>query len=251
MKRFALLTSMSLCFVASTVSAQEVTLQNDSIAAGGSGNVQLGFINGEFGAATFYPDFSMFPLQIKRVQIGWSALIPGQAQNNVQDGIFIYEGTPSASNAAIFVSDPIQLTPQFLNEYDFENEAIIIANPAPITVGMKFSDAPNGSFLAASLVTDLDGCQPNKNFIFAVPGGWVPSCSFGVTGDFNIRIVVEHIELPCYPDCDNNGTLNVFDYICFGNAFATAQFYADCDGNGSLNVFDYICFGNEYSVGCP
>ena len=27
--------------------------------------------------------------------------------------------------------------------------------------------------------------------------------------------------------------------------------YADCDGSGSLNIFDYICFGNEYAAGCP
>ncbi|MCA9278678.1 MAG: endonuclease/exonuclease/phosphatase family protein [Phycisphaeraceae bacterium] len=55
----------------------------------------------------------------------------------------------------------------------------------------------------------------------------------------------------CYPDCDENNTLNVFDYICFGNAYASQQIYADCDGSGSFNVFDYICFGNAYATGCP
>ncbi|MCA9278964.1 MAG: hypothetical protein H6815_13385 [Phycisphaeraceae bacterium] len=55
----------------------------------------------------------------------------------------------------------------------------------------------------------------------------------------------------CYPDCDANGTLNVFDYICFGNAYSIGHTYADCDNNGTLNVFDYICFGNAYANGCP
>ncbi|MCA9278023.1 MAG: hypothetical protein H6815_04455 [Phycisphaeraceae bacterium] len=55
----------------------------------------------------------------------------------------------------------------------------------------------------------------------------------------------------CYADCDQNGTLNIFDYICFGNAYAAGQAYADCDGSGSLNIFDYICFGNKYAAGCP
>ncbi|MCA9279585.1 MAG: hypothetical protein H6815_00855 [Phycisphaeraceae bacterium] len=59
----------------------------------------------------------------------------------------------------------------------------------------------------------------------------------------------------CYADCDANSTLNIFDYICFGNAYAgspTSQLYsADCDGSGSLNIFDYICFGNAYAAGCP
>ncbi|MCA9279576.1 MAG: PEP-CTERM sorting domain-containing protein [Phycisphaeraceae bacterium] len=27
--------------------------------------------------------------------------------------------------------------------------------------------------------------------------------------------------------------------------------YADCDENGSLNIFDYICFGNAFAAGCP
>ncbi|MCA9277743.1 MAG: peptidase S8 [Phycisphaeraceae bacterium] len=55
----------------------------------------------------------------------------------------------------------------------------------------------------------------------------------------------------CYADCDGSGSLNVFDYICFGNEYAAGNSYADCDGSGSLNVFDYICFGNEYAAGCP
>lgn len=55
----------------------------------------------------------------------------------------------------------------------------------------------------------------------------------------------------CYADCDNNATLNIFDYICFANAYATGSSAADCDNNGTLNVFDYICFGGDYAAGCP
>ncbi|MCA9278624.1 MAG: hypothetical protein R3B58_03340 [Phycisphaerales bacterium] len=57
----------------------------------------------------------------------------------------------------------------------------------------------------------------------------------------------------CYADCDANGMLNIFDYICFGNAFASSapeNDFADCDLNGQLNIFDYICFGNLYQAGC-
>ncbi|MCA9278036.1 MAG: hypothetical protein H6815_04520 [Phycisphaeraceae bacterium] len=55
----------------------------------------------------------------------------------------------------------------------------------------------------------------------------------------------------CYADCDSSGSLNIFDYICFGNEYVAGTSYADCDGSGSLNVFDYICFGNAYAAGCP
>ncbi|MCA9278058.1 MAG: hypothetical protein H6815_04630 [Phycisphaeraceae bacterium] len=55
----------------------------------------------------------------------------------------------------------------------------------------------------------------------------------------------------CTADCDCNAVLNIFDYICFGNEYASSTQYADCDGNGNLNIFDYICFGNAYAAGCP
>ncbi|MCA9277558.1 MAG: hypothetical protein H6815_02080 [Phycisphaeraceae bacterium] len=63
------------------------------------------------------------------------------------------------------------------------------------------------------------------------------------------NIVIE--EKACYPDCDGSGSLDLFDYICFGNAYAMQDPYADCDGSGQLNIFDYICFGNAYAAGCP
>lgn len=54
----------------------------------------------------------------------------------------------------------------------------------------------------------------------------------------------------CYPDCDMDGELSIFDYICYGNAYALEYQYADCDGNGVFTVFDYICFGTAYATGC-
>ena len=68
------------------------------------------------------------------------------------------------------------------------------------------------------------------------------------------RLIRDIVDAPvscCYADCDSSGTLNIFDYICFGNEYAASTSYADCDGNGSLNIFDYICYGNAYAAGCP
>ncbi|MFG0285891.1 MAG: hypothetical protein ACF8R7_15855 [Phycisphaerales bacterium JB039] len=55
----------------------------------------------------------------------------------------------------------------------------------------------------------------------------------------------------CYPDCDGNGELDFFDFLCFQNAFATGDRYADCDGTGALDFFDFLCFQNAFAVGCP
>ncbi|MFG0282831.1 MAG: GC-type dockerin domain-anchored protein [Phycisphaerales bacterium JB039] len=55
----------------------------------------------------------------------------------------------------------------------------------------------------------------------------------------------------CYPDCDESGSLDFFDFLCFQNAFAAGDPYADCDGTGALDFFDFLCFQNEFAAGCP
>ncbi|MCA9279874.1 MAG: VCBS repeat-containing protein [Phycisphaeraceae bacterium] len=69
--------------------------------------------------------------------------------------------------------------------------------------------------------------------------------------DSGVSLLRNHQQALCYADCDNDKNLDIFDYICFGNAYSASELYADCDGNGLLNVFDYICFGNAYAAGCP
>ncbi|MFG0285892.1 MAG: hypothetical protein ACF8R7_15860 [Phycisphaerales bacterium JB039] len=55
----------------------------------------------------------------------------------------------------------------------------------------------------------------------------------------------------CYVDCDGNGELDFFDFLCFQNAFATGDPYADCDDTGALDFFDFLCFQNAFAIGCP
>lgn len=56
---------------------------------------------------------------------------------------------------------------------------------------------------------------------------------------------------PCYADCDGNGRLDIFDFLCFLNAFLEGDPYADCDGSGELSIFDFLCFQNAFLEGCP
>ena len=81
-----------------------------------------------------------------------------------------------------------------------------------------------------------------------ISGGFVFVC----LGDAGVSIIdISTCQQACYADCDESGALTIFDYICFGNAYAGNEPYADCDNSGSLNVFDYICYGNAYAAGCP
>lgn len=70
----------------------------------------------------------------------------------------------------------------------------------------------------------------------------------------------------CYANCDGSTVepiLNVEDFTCFINEFASAQslphsqqltHYANCDGSTTapvLNVDDFTCFINAFAAGCP
>jgi hypothetical protein len=70
----------------------------------------------------------------------------------------------------------------------------------------------------------------------------------------------------CYANCDSSTVepvLNVDDFTCFINEFASAQTlpyeqqvtsYANCDGSTVtpvLNVDDFTCFINRFAQGCP
>jgi hypothetical protein len=62
---------------------------------------------------------------------------------------------------------------------------------------------------------------------------------------------------PCYANCDGSSAppiLNVSDFTCFFQKFATGSAYANCDGSTGppvLNVQDFTCFLQKFAQGCP
>ncbi len=60
----------------------------------------------------------------------------------------------------------------------------------------------------------------------------------------------------CYANCDGSTTsptLNVLDFTCFLNRFASGSTLANCDGSTVapiLNVNDFTCFLNMFAAGC-
>ena len=56
----------------------------------------------------------------------------------------------------------------------------------------------------------------------------------------------------CYPDCDPNGVLDIFDFLCFQSSFVLGEPYAcDCDPDPACDIFDFLCFQNAFVGGCP
>jgi hypothetical protein len=54
----------------------------------------------------------------------------------------------------------------------------------------------------------------------------------------------------CWADFDDNGTLDLFDFLAFINLFAVDHYGSDCDANNDLDLFDYLCFNNAFNEGC-
>jgi hypothetical protein len=56
----------------------------------------------------------------------------------------------------------------------------------------------------------------------------------------------------CYPDCTGDGVLDLFDFLCFVNAFNAAKPYADCDLHPctTFDLFDFLCYTNAFNTGC-
>jgi hypothetical protein len=54
----------------------------------------------------------------------------------------------------------------------------------------------------------------------------------------------------CYPDCDQSGSLDLFDYLCFQNAFSVGDLRADCDFDRALTPGDLFCFNVAFALGC-
>lgn len=58
------------------------------------------------------------------------------------------------------------------------------------------------------------------------------------------------IEVQCTIDCDGDGAVDIFDFLCFLDRFSRGDPSADCDGDGTLTVFDFLCFQTGFSWGC-
>jgi len=106
-----------------------------------------------------------------------------------------------------------------------------------------------GSAVNILAAFDEDGPGPN-------PGGlYVGGAFYYAGGVYSKHIARWGCPLPpspsCYADCDADGELTFFDFVCFQNLFAAGDPVADCDGDGAHTFFDFLCYQNAFAAGCP
>ncbi len=102
----------------------------------------------------------------------------------------------------------------------------------------------------------LTSCMSTAGFAM-IAYGWGNSGSVDIAAQ-NIKGDGTLGPLPvCYANCDASTTppvLNVLDFACFLNRFASGDTYANCDASTTppvLNVLDFACFLNAFATGCP
>lgn len=173
-------------------SSEESPLQNYT---GGGQVVCPCFVTGEEAAVIL--DAPVYPIEILRVGIAWSSQFGGTPQT-VEQAIHIYGAPPPRPGSPIFTQLGPQLTDGFINEFDFEPlPGEIMIDSGPFMVSLEFYNSNAGDIFAPSVVHDGNGCQPGKNAVNAIPGGWIDGCDAGVTGDWVMYVI--------YRDCSATG----------------------------------------------
>ncbi len=134
--------------IAVTAAANEVTIQNDSLANGSSGTIQAGFVAGEKAASWLTTPCDG---NIVAAQVFWRSLL-GNAPMTIEDSIDIYRsGTfPDPGALAQEIGGPV-LTDGVINEYRYldENDTIPLIVPVvqneTFIVALTFAEAPDPS----------------------------------------------------------------------------------------------------------
>jgi len=177
--------------------ANEVTLQNDSLAGGDSGTIQAGFAAGEKAAAWLT---SPCDGNLVAVQVFWISVTGGSGES-IEDSIDIYRSGafPEPGDLEQEILGPV-LNDGFMNEFRYLDEDNTIPLSVPVVtnetvvVALGFLSAPNPA-LGPSVVNDQDGIETGHNAIYASDGSggffWAASESFLVPGDWVIRAVVD------------------------------------------------------------
>lgn len=233
--RFMSVIGIALCALTAAPAA-EVVVKNDSLVDGGTVNVQAGFVANERAAAWLTSPCNG---NIVAVQIFWRS-VGGSTPPSLEHSITIHgDGTfPVPGPVLAFLEAPL-LTDGFMNEFRYLDENNTVPILVPINQGQRFvvsfQFANTPGLGGASICTDTDGCQAQKNGLFAIPpGAWFNSCSLGVSGDFVIRAVVD-----CEPA---NGACCLPDGSC---AFISQT---QCNLNGGIFQGDNVTCGQ---VNCP
>jgi len=200
------------------------------------------FVPGEEAGAIFTLPASEYPIEILKVGIGWGSTFGGQP-DSLEQAFHIYAGGLPNPGTPIFSQAGPVLVDGVINLFDVEPiPGEIIVNSGPFMVTLEFlNQNSGGSPFTPSVVHDGNGCQPGKNSVFAIPGGWFDACLLGVTGDW--VFTVEYRKL----DCSASGPGSIPD----GHTVPGTALVVDRGSGGALDlIWSASCSAtdDDYSI---
>src|SRR5262249_21210973 len=148
---------------------------------------QGGFAVGEQGASRFtLPGSGAYRLTGVRFLFGGDS-------SQVTITLHIYDDSASTDTpgSELFTQDYLVTgNNSAMQMIDLSGNSVSVSGP--FRVGIEFTQA-----VPPSIARDTDGTIADaKNFIFAIPGGWVRSSSLGLSGDWILRAIVEPLVPP-------------------------------------------------------
>lgn len=190
--------ALAAMLAAGTGYAAEITVKNDSLTDFGSASIVWGFASGEKAASWLTSPCNG---NLRAVQIFWRSP-SGTTGKQIHSAIEIFRAGAFPTPGALVetIGGPV-LNDGVLNEWRYIDENNVIPLIVPVSqdetfvVAFGFDRAPE-PFVDPSVVRDTDGPQPNRNALFAIPGGWLSAPAVGVNGDWVIRAVVDCQEAP-------------------------------------------------------
>jgi len=185
---FALLLCAHLIATPSAM-ALDTNLQIDGYTSGQNAGFQAGFVAGEVGAVRLTPP-GPFPMKVKEV-----TLLFGGATGQVQIMLRIYDdaaGTLNPGTELFSNTYLVDASNAALQLIDLSAENILVNGPFRVGIEMTQAGLP-------SIARDEDGnINGSLNFINST-SGWAESQTFGLTGDWVIRAVVNDDPTPTLP----------------------------------------------------
>lgn len=132
------------------------------------------------------------------------------------------------------------------------DESTVTWNASP-GVGPAIGVLPNGSSRGSAVTLDVTGALSQPNGLISValvpeqPGASAHDSKEGFDAP---RLVITVAQPPCFADFNEDGVLNILDFVAFTNAFNAGMPKADCDQDQALTVLDFVCFQNRFTQGC-
>ncbi len=185
-----------------------VELKNDSVVDFGQVAIEVGFAADERAAAWLT---STCNGNLTAVRILWLSTTGGSGDTLGQEIRVYAAGTFPNPGATLATLVGPQMTDGAFNEFPIV-PPIAVTTGETVVVDFQFLDPPPGT--GPSIVADIDGCQPGKNGILAIPpGSWFSACALGVSGDFAIRAVVDCGLIPIFADGFESGDTSAWDVV--------------------------------------